>query len=181
MRPTRGPALGSASSRELTAGKIDDPSCPKPFSCLDNDLPFSGGAQAPSAATAGWTAPSSSRLNLGEPPVDPAGSDPPIDETPVVTDLESVALNRLHEVEILRTPDLAEDDVPRTKDRRLHGFDRTELAGIDSRRHRVPARSERDGLARLQLRDVAGCPPHVCPTILPFSGGRLRPSAATAC
>src|SRR5262245_10448046 len=77
-------------------------------------------------------------LNLRTLAVDRSACDPTVRSSAVVTDQEARTLDRLHQVQILPTIHLAQDDIADGQRRGIYGLDRTELAGLDLPLHRVP-------------------------------------------
>src|SRR5262249_24447971 len=87
-------------------------------------------------------------------------SHPAIASPPVISDLKSLPLPRLDQIEVLVAIDLAKDDVAHFH---LFGFcwhDGTELARINLALHRIPAWTELNGFALLQLINVNSRPAH---------------------
>jgi hypothetical protein len=95
-----------------------------------------------------------------ETPEDPAGPDPPVDSAAVVPNLKAITIDRLHEMQVFISANAAQDDVPDAQRRRIDGDDGAELSRSDSRRHRVPARTEGDAFSTCQPIDVRRCPSH---------------------
>ena len=59
-------------------------------------------------------------------------ADPAIDEAAVVRDLEALTLDRIDEVQVLVTANLAENDVADAQRGGIDRRDRAELAGLDA-------------------------------------------------
>jgi len=66
-------------------------------------------------------------LHLGALPVDRVWSDPTVDESPVVTNLESLLVDRFDNVEILIARDLTQHDIADVESRGVHGNNGAEL------------------------------------------------------
>src|SRR5262249_21339660 len=81
----------------------------------------------------------------------------------VVADLELLAADGLHEVQILAAPYFAQHDVADPQRGRVNRDDGAQLAGFDLASHRVAPGPKRDGLAGPQALDMSGCPAHCGP------------------
>src|SRR5262245_8941969 len=101
------------------------------------------------------------RLDAEQTAVDCVRSYPAVDEPTIVSNLEALALDRLHQVKVLGALDLAEHDVADEQGSGIDRDDSAELPRLDLRRHAVAARAEGHGLALPQLRDIAGSPTHL--------------------
>src|SRR6185312_7566338 len=86
---------------------------------------------------------------------DAVGADPAIDVAAIVADLKAAALDRLHEMQILRAAYATEHDVAHRERRRIDRRYRAQLTGIDLSAHRIAARAKGNRLAPLQARDMA--------------------------
>ena len=87
-------------------------------------------------------------------PVNPIFADPTVDPASVVTDLESLSLNRLYQVQILKSIHLAQNNVA---DLEILGFGwnhRAKLARVDFAGHRVSSRPKLDRFTTSQFVDV---------------------------
>jgi hypothetical protein len=94
-------------------------------------------------------------------PKDAVRSDPAIDPTAIIANLETLPVDGLHEMKILCTSHFAEHDVTHDESGTIHWYNRAKVAGLDSPLHRRASGPEGNGLPGTELFDVMSCPTHV--------------------
>jgi hypothetical protein len=88
-------------------------------------------------------------------------SDPAVDSTAIVADLESFAADGLYEVKIFSTSYLAEHDVSDRECGTIDRRDSAEVTGFDAPLHRCASGAKRNSLSCAELFNVVCCPTHV--------------------
>lgn len=100
-----------------------------------------------------------SRFDSDQSAKDGLWSDPTVDASAIVANLEAISTDRLDEMQILLTFDLAEHDVTGLQDRVVADrLDDAKLTRLDFALHRVSARSKRNGVPVFQARNMATGP-----------------------
>ena len=87
--------------------------------------------------------------------------DPTVDSASVVSDLKSWTLNRLDQMEVFVAVHFAQDNVANRQVRGIDRFDGAKLTGLDFSRHRMAARTKRNGLTLAQISNELAGPSHV--------------------